>query len=350
MINKEHLVIFEKIKNMLKYRLYLIIIVVLVSSCSKVFFNATINQEPYIKLDNEIKYITLIDYTKIKLTPVNVINKVIKSNLSVKNPYYKKFILYGIKNALEKSGKYQVVITNLELKNNRRQINDIFPEPLHKEQIKTINNSDSSQLIISLEYFNTDINTLRNVKRRYYDKSMRKSFVRLTQKGFATVDFGVRIYSCVDYKIFDEHIINYTDKWEYTGIEEVNNHYYSTNEIKAMQNYYQNAGMFYSNRIITHQKLIKRFVYKISPIKNNEIKAANKYAEIKDWKKALELWKNQINKIPPYQKKYIAFNIAVAYELLGNHKEALIWAKKAYAEHNLNDAKKYINSLIQLYN
>lgn len=61
-----------------------------------------------------------------------------------------------------------------------------------------------------------------------------------------------------------------------------------------------------------------------------DVKSANKKVEVNDWQAALDLWKKAFDsEIKPKKKARIAYNIALAYELSDNIKEAIRWSNTA---------------------
>ena len=76
-----------------------------------------------------------------------------------------------------------------------------------------------------------------------------------------------------------------------------------------------------------------------------------RYADVGQWQKAITVWKQGAKRAPNKQRGYLAYNIAVAYEALGDLDAAQRWAQKSYVRYGNKDARSYV-SLIQqrLYN
>ena len=69
-------------------------------------------------------------------------------------------------------------------------------------------------------------------------------------------------------------------------------------------------------------------------------------SEVADWNGAIESWEKAIEKGKKDKDKgRAAFNIAVAYEVLGDLDKALEWAAKSYTEYEEKDANDYHRAL-----
>jgi tetratricopeptide (TPR) repeat protein len=76
-----------------------------------------------------------------------------------------------------------------------------------------------------------------------------------------------------------------------------------------------------------------------------ELAIGARYAEVGNWQEAAEVWKSGVSKAPTEDAGYLTYNIAVAYEVLGDFDNALKWAERSYVEFQNDDALRYVNIL-----
>ena len=76
-----------------------------------------------------------------------------------------------------------------------------------------------------------------------------------------------------------------------------------------------------------------------------ELALGARHAEVGNWQEAAEVWESGISKAPMEDAGYLTYNIAVAYEVLGDLDTALQWAEKSYVEFQNDDALRYVNLL-----
>jgi tetratricopeptide (TPR) repeat protein len=84
------------------------------------------------------------------------------------------------------------------------------------------------------------------------------------------------------------------------------------------------------------------------PKKSKYIQQGVRKSEVADWEGAIESWMKVFDSKDKKDKKAVgkaAFNIAVAYEVLGDLEKAKEWAAKAYTEYEDNEANDYYRKL-----
>jgi tetratricopeptide (TPR) repeat protein len=63
------------------------------------------------------------------------------------------------------------------------------------------------------------------------------------------------------------------------------------------------------------------------------------------WDEAIESWKSVLGAAPHKEAGYLAYNIAIGYEVLGAYDEAVKWAQNAYTEYGNNLAQSCVAML-----
>jgi hypothetical protein len=68
-------------------------------------------------------------------------------------------------------------------------------------------------------------------------------------------------------------------------------------------------------------------------------------ADVNRWNDAIGVWKEGIPMADPKRAGFMAMNIGVAYEVLGDLPNALKYAQDAYILYGNKDARNYVNTL-----
>ena len=218
-----------------------------------------------------------------------------------------------------------------------------FPIPLAWNEVKSICGSYDGDALLVLETFDSDSRVLVGppVVRTRKIKGIKVKELRYPCTLIMEVESGWRIYDVNKEKIIDEN--------KYLEIKEFNA--WGSSPEQAQFN-------LPSKRIAIKQAGIyagEKYGLRISPIwlkvnrtyyigKHEDLKNARQYVKSGDWDTAIEIWlpltENEDLKIA----NKAAFNMAVASEINGSLKTAIVWAKKAQKQGN-KKAYNYINVL-----
>jgi tetratricopeptide (TPR) repeat protein len=78
-----------------------------------------------------------------------------------------------------------------------------------------------------------------------------------------------------------------------------------------------------------------------------ELELGTRYADVGQWERALETWKSALDRAPEKEAGYLAHNIAIAYEVMGDFDSAIYWAKLAYTRYGNEESRSYVNQIKQ---
>ena len=100
------------------------------------------------------------------------------------------------------------------------------------------------------------------------------------------------------------------------------------------------------------------YAYKISPMpirikrsfrgkarKSPELERGTRYADVAQWGKAIEVWRSGLDHARDKEAGYLAHNIAIGYEVLGDFDQALTWAETAYTRYGNEDSRTYVKQI-----
>lgn len=218
-----------------------------------------------------------------------------------------------------------------------------FPLPLSWENVEEICEKTGSNAILALETFDSDF-IITDGKKQVEKKGENGAVTKVTEfyaKGVATIKCGFRLYDLKGKSIVDEYRFSHFNTWNaggssvqdaILGLVDKNN---ATNDVS------RGAGELYAKRITPSWYTVTRYFYN-KPKKNKELMRGVRQSGVADWTGAIESWK-QAMKTAKKDKHAAraAYNIAVAYEVLGDLQKAKEWISKSYVEYGLKDAKEY---------
>lgn len=200
--------------------------------------------------------------------------------------------------------------------------NDVSPfiNPFAWDTVEKICNTDTSDLLISLEYIN-----VRPVfdSYSYYDNFAKYYFGSITNYIYAFW----RIYDLNSRKIYGDYLFRDTIIWEKADFMPIT----MGNQLPGL---FQTAsysgyliGKNYSSQIAPFWSDEKRIFY----VGNKELRKANKFVSTDDWLAAARVWQDLYSKrgIKPEIAAKAAFNLALANEMYGNFDVSLQWLDKS---------------------
>jgi len=220
-----------------------------------------------------------------------------------------------------------------------------FPEPMDWIQVSELCQKHKAEALLSVEIFDSDfiISNPVSIARQVLEGRA------LTGSGFhvtavAMINYGVRLYDPSEKKILDEYHVTHRLNYEGTGATPQDAFNHLLNKIEAINQTSYAAGRLYGERISpSYYSVVREFYNK--PKRNNDLRIGVRKSEVADWKGAIEAWTRALN-----AKRRIAgraaFNIAVAYEVLGDLEKAKEWAARSYTDYEEKRGNDYYNELV----
>ncbi len=217
-----------------------------------------------------------------------------------------------------------------------------FPAPMQWEQVNQLCEKYNANAVLSIEIFDSDFivtNPVNVVKQVTEGQT-----AGFNVNGVAVINFGVRLYDGVNKQILDEYQISQRINFNAGGytVQDAVNHVLNKVEAINQTSYY--AGRVYGERISPSYYTVVREFYN-RPKKNIDLRAGVRKSEVADWKGAIESWTRALNAKRKVARR-AAFNIAVAYEVLGDLEKAKEWASKSYTEYGEKRGKPYYDALV----
>jgi tetratricopeptide (TPR) repeat protein len=219
-----------------------------------------------------------------------------------------------------------------------------FPTPLEWDSVNEICYRHQTDMLLSIEIFDTDFLLTNNPVRIDVKDDNGKLSTRVEFKatGVAIINFGIRLYDNKNHVILDEyqtsHRLNF-DAQAPTLQGALNQ---MLDKTEAINRACYESGFVYGERISPTYYQVTRYFFD-KPKK--ELGAGVRYSEVADWKGAINAWMKVVDKGDKKDAGRAAYNIAVAYEVLGDLETAKEWAARSHTEFEEKDADEYYKML-----
>jgi hypothetical protein len=310
---------------------------------SSAWVNLTLMRPSAIALPDHIKTIALIDRSIQEESPQNKLEQVVTGEMFRQDEQAVMKITDGFIEACSGTQRYQTIRTAEKYKSNGTK--NTFPEPLDWNTIDEICKRHQSNAVLAIEIFDTDfILTNSPIKiETTNDKGVIIPRIEIKATGVAVINFGIRLYDATNRVILDEyqttHRLN-LDAQAPTLQAALNQ---ILDKTEAINRASFDAGFIYGERISpTYYKVTRYFFDK----PKKELGAGVRYSEVADWKGAINAWMKVVEKGDRKDAGRAAFNIAVAYEVLGDLEQAKSWAARSHTEFEEKEADDYYKKLV----
>jgi hypothetical protein len=220
-----------------------------------------------------------------------------------------------------------------------------WPEFMDWKQVEDLCDRFRVDALIALETFDSDI----EVRKSSYDVEKTIDKKKVTVKEYAAdlrmdVRSGWTIYRPAGKQIIDRNSFNDEMRWDEKGDtpEDVMRKLPSKRRAINESGYF--SGRQYAIRISPTWMDVTRTYYRKA---NDDFKVAGKYVKQDRWNEAIPIWKKYTLDTDPKVAGKACYNMALASEVDGNLQLALEWARRAWDQHGLKNARSYI-SLIEM--
>lgn len=300
-----------------------------------------------ITLPAEIQTILIVNRTKFDKKAVNIIEGVLTGEM----PNEDKAAVQGLTNALKaefiNSPRFAVKLATEELTGN--SLTSAFPEPLDWDQLTALCTKYNADAVLAVEIFDSDFiitNGVRKKKTTVKEGNTTKEIEvdEYYATGIDNIKLGVRLYQPSSGQIHDQQLFTKRGTWEAAAASKAQALLALTQKADANRQLSAKIGADYAYRISPMNVLITR-QFRGKSRKTPELEQGSRMADIGNWERAIEIWTSGLNTEHSKDAGYLSYNIAVAYEILGDIEMAKKWASDTYTLYGNNDAKTYLNAI-----
>jgi len=219
-----------------------------------------------------------------------------------------------------------------------------FPSPMDWDTVKKICERHNTNALLAIEIFDSDF-LLTNIPVKIDTKDPAGNILSLLEyraTGVAVINFGVRLYDAINLTIMDEYQTTHRLNFEAQGgtLQAALNQI--LDKVEAINRASFDAGFIYGQRITpTYYKVTRYFFNRPKKV----LGAGVRYSEVADWKHAIEMWTKVVENGKRKHAGRAAYDIAVAWEVLGDLERAKEWAARSHTEFREKEADEYYKML-----
>ncbi len=327
----------------MKRLIYMTCAVLLLMICSSsAWVNLTLIRPAEIRLPENLKSVALIDRTLQDETTKTKVEQVLTGEAFHQDEQAVLKVAEGFIEACSGTRRFETVRTTERYKANGTKTT--FPDPLDWDQVAEICERNNTDMLLSIEIFDTDFLLTNNpvkIDTKTEDGKITPK-VEFRANGVAVINFGIRLYDPASRTILDQyqtsHRLNF-DAQAPTLQAALNQILDKTEAINRVS---YDAGFIYGERITPTYYQVTRYFF------NKPKKALGtgvRYSEVADWNNAIKSWTKVVEKGDRKEAGRAAFNIAVAWEVLGDLEKAKEWAARSHTEFAEKDADDYYRIL-----
>lgn len=303
-----------------------------------------------INIDPAIQTILLVDRTKPskKGNWINIGEGILTGELPEQDKAAGQELLNSLKNALQSSPRFQVLIASERLEGN--SLTSAFPEPLAEHLQFNMINRYKADALIALEIMDSDFlitEGKRRVKKMVGSGDNRREIEvdEYYAEGVGNIKVGLRLYNPRSKELIDQQLISETNTWSAAADSKAGALAALISRSAAVRELCARIGHDYAYKVAPMPISLRRVFYTKSK-KSPALEAGGRLAEVGQWREAISTWEAGIpNAIDQKDAGRMAYNIAVAYEVLGDLSMARKWAQDAYTKYGNKQARTYSQQL-----
>ena len=311
--------------------------------------NLQVTRPAAITFPAEANNLVLADRTKPDNQAINILEGIITGEMPAEDRIAAQEAMNSLKNELANSPRFKTKMHPNRLAGNC--LTAEFPEALDWGLVQQICTEEKSDVLISLELFDTDfiVTNGNRIKKKTEGAGPAAKEVEYTEyfaQGLGNVKMGIRVYYPKTKTILDQQIFSETKTWEAVGKSITDAVALLINKVEANRQLARMVAADYAYKISPMPVWVSRSMYgksKHAPA----LKAGRRYADVGQWPEAVDTWKNGIKSAAQKDAGKLAYNTAVGYEVLGDFDQALQWARDAYTRFGNSFAREYVQVIEQ---
>lgn len=295
----------------------------------------------------DIRTILIVDRTEYHDGTVGLLEGVITGEIIDQDRAGLQAMIIALRNQLAYSDRFETRVSREVLPGN--SLTSVFPDPLDWDQVDALVREYESDVVLSIEIFDSDfiITDGRRLVKKTVKKDDREKEIQVPEyfaEGVANLTIGLRIYDPAARDIIDEDLFNRTRRWEAKGTTVQDAVFALIDQADAASVVSREVGVDYAYKIAPMPVRISRTFYGKSK-RVPEMEMGGRHADVGDWVGAARVWESGLTRAEPKDAGRLAYNIAIANEVLGNWETARQWAERSYVEFGNKDARDYVKQL-----
>jgi len=307
-----------------------------------------------ITLPSGIENFLIIDRTGYNGNPFDSDEAILMKEVAGEDREAVQTLIFFLQRYLGGSPRFQPVVAGEVLSGN--SFSGLFPQPIPWETVRELCRRYQTNALVAIEVYRSDYNVstprqgtterplLPETQPDPYSVRQHNQYYQYTVRGAGNILFGFRVYDPVTETIVDEILSRHNETWDATGPDPASAVAGLIRREQAIGELIHLAGIEYARRIAPIPIPVPRSYYGESS-KAPAMAAGTALAESGRWQAAADAWEAGISQAPETEAGQLAYNVAIAYEKLGNTEKAREWAETASGKYGNRQAMTYQSEL-----
>lgn len=297
-----------------------------------------------IPLPSNIKNLLVVDRTVYTGNPFDSNEALVTAEVPGEDREATQTLIFFLQRYLGASPRFQTVIATESLTGN--SFNKELPRAIPWDTVKDLCRRYQTNALVAIELYGSDFNVSNPRPATAGQLAMANDpqQSRYAVEAAGNVVFGFRVYDPETETIIDEQLYRHKQTWDATGPDPASALANLINRKQAIADLIHLAGAEYSRRIAPISVPVTRKYYGASAAVP-AMATGTQFAEQGKWQDAADTWEAAINQAPKREAGQLAYNVAIAYEKLGNTDKAQAWAKRASEDYANDQARTYLSGL-----
>lgn len=300
-----------------------------------------------ISVDPKIQSLVLVDRTEFDQGAVNILEGILTGEFPEEDKAATQALLVALQSQLGASNRFTTRIARERMDGN--SLTTAFPEKLSWGEVRVLMSNYNADAVVAVEIFDTDFIVTEGKRKatRTIEENGEEREVEVDEfyaNGVDNLKIGIRFYDPVNRRIIDEELFRRTGTWEASAFSKAEAIAKLISKTDASRNISQALGSDYAFRIAPMPVRLTRS-FKGKSKKAPALEQGARYADVGDWTEAARIWENGLNSSPTKEAGYMAYNIAIAHEVLGNLDKAIKWAQRSYTQYGNKVGRSYVTLL-----
>jgi hypothetical protein len=301
-----------------------------------------------ITIPAEIKHIVLLDRTQFDPNKkINLLEGLLTGELPEEDKAAVQRALSEFNSIMQTTPRFTATLASERLIGN--SLTTAFPDQLDWHTIQTLCQKYKAQGVLSVEIFDTDfiVTNGTRVTKKTVGEGDNKREIEVDEwyaKGVANLTMGIRFYDVVHKTVIDEQFFRRTNTWESAAASKAEALAKLITKTNASSNLSEAIGNDYAYRIAPMPIRVSRMYYRKHK-KAPAIELGARMASVNRWSEAIDAWKEGVSMADQKRAGYLTYNVAVAYEVIGDLNNALKYAQDAFIKYGNKDARGYVSTL-----
>ena len=300
-----------------------------------------------IEVPSNIKTLLIVDRTKFDRNVIDVLEGVLTGELPYEDKASMQFLTNAMRAELTHSPRFQIKLATERLSGN--SLTSAFPQVLAWDRIDSLCRKYNADAMIAVEIFDTDFiitNGTRKKKKKVTEGGVTKEIEvdEYYAQGVNNLKMGLRLYDPSSKQILDQKLLKERGTWDAAATSKAGALLALIDKADATHQLSSRIGADYAYRVSPMSVQITR-KFRGNSRKAPALARGSRLADVGKWQEAIDVWKSGIPNAREKDQGYLAYNIAIAYEILGNMSEAKEWASDSYTLYGNKAGTLYLKLL-----